>query len=424
MSCLARPWRRTVARLGIAMVACLFPILALAQSPTALAPVPLQEALQAAWQRYPGARASQAQLAAAQARRDAAGRPLYNPELALAAEDEGPDRRTTAGVDLTLDLSGKRSARREAAQARLGLAVAQARVRQRDFVRQWFTGWTNWLSAQERLKTGERRVASMTRFVDLAGKQFTVGDISGLERDLAALARDEARSQQAQLIAEEADALARFRAVGGEPESSGTPQSIALLPPEVAMTTVDVEQLPEWQVAQAALQAAEGDNQVARRERIPDPTVGLNGGRIDYGNVQDRIVGVSVRIPLFVRNGYRAELVAAQADADAAAADAERIRLELAAEQRSAIDGYRAAQAAWSQWQASRGTDAVRREDLLERLWRQGELSTSDYLLQLRQSLDTQLAGAELEARLWRSYADYLAATGQLERWAGLEATP
>ena len=31
---------------------------------------------------------------------------------------------------------------------------------------------------------------------------------------------------------------------------------------------------------------------------------------------------------------------------------------------------------------------------------------------------------AELEARLWRSYADYLAATGQLERWAGLEGTP
>ena len=51
-------------------------------------------------------------------------------------------------------------------------------------------------------------------------------------------------------------------------------------------------------------------------------------------------------------------------------------------------------------------------------------MSTADYLLQLKQTLDTQLAGAELEARVWRSYADYLAATGQLERWAGLEGTP
>ena len=66
----------------------------------------------------------------------------------------------------------------------------------------------------------------------------------------------------------------------------------------------------------------------------------------------------------------------------------------------------------------------VHRANLLEKLWREGELSTADYLLQLKQTLDTQLAGAELEARLWRSYADYLAATGQLERWAGLEGTP
>ena len=81
-------------------------------------------------------------------------------------------------------------------------------------------------------------------------------------------------------------------------------------------------------------------------------------------------------------------------------------------------------QSAWARWQASRGTDVERRANLLEKLWREGELSTADYLLQLKQTLDTQLAGAELEARLWRSYADYLAATGQLERWAGLEGTP
>ncbi|MGH8076527.1 MAG: TolC family protein, partial [Lysobacter sp.] len=103
---------------------------------------------------------------------------------------------------------------------------------------------------------------------------------------------------------------------------------------------------------------------------------------------------------------------------------AQRVRLELEGELRRAVDSYRAAQSAWSRWQASRGTDVERRANLLERLWREGELSTADYLLQLKQTLDTQLVGAELEARLWRFYADYLAATGQLERWAGLEGTP
>ena len=79
---------------------------------------------------------------------------------------------------------------------------------------------------------------------------------------------------------------------------------------------------------------------------------------------------------------------------------------------------------AWTGWQSSQGTDVDRPEALLERLWREGELSTADYLLQIRQALDTQLARAELEARLWRTYVDYLAAIGQLTRWSGLEATP
>lgn len=422
MSCSPRLRRRKVARLGIAVAACLFPIMGVAQ--VQRAPAPVQEALQSAWQHYPGYRAAQAQLTAAQARRNAAGQPLYNPEIEFAAEDEGPDRRTTVGVDLTLDLGGKREARREAADARLDLAVAEARVRERDFVRQWFTGWTRWLSARERLNTGDKRLALMVRFAELAEKRFAAGDISGLERDLAALARDEARSEQAQLIAEETEAQARFRAVGGIP---GQLDALALgvpPPPPMPADAPSPAGLPEWRVAQAAVKAAEGDVLVASRNRRPDPTVGVSGGRIDYGNVQDRIIGVSVRIPLFVRNSFRAEVVAAKAEAEAAVADAARLRLELAAEQQAAIDSYRATQRAWSGWQSSRGTEVSRREALLERLWREGELSTADYLLQLNQTLETQLAGAGLQARLWRSYVDYLAAIGQLTRWSGLEATP
>jgi len=65
-----------------------------------------------------------------------------------------------------------------------------------------------------------------------------------------------------------------------------------------------------------------------------------------------------------------------------------------------------------------------RRAALLERLWREGELSTADTLLQLKQTIDTRLAQAELQARLWRTWTDYLAATGRLDAWAGLEAMP
>lgn len=420
------PRRLLVVRLAVVVLAAfsLLGQVAAAQSSDPSAPLAIRDALQAAWARHPGSRATEAQLAAAQARLNAAGQPIYNPEIELSADDEGPDRTGTIGLNLTLDLSGKRGVRRDAASARLDLVSAQARLRRRDFAKQWFTSWAEVHTSRQRVSTGERRLGLMTRFGDLAEKQFLADDISGLERDLALLARDEAQAEQSQLIADQADAEARFRGVGGSLESlAALTLPTDTLPPPAAVVA-SVEQLPDWQAAQAALLATEREVAVARRNRIADPTVGLRGGRIDYGNVRDRVIGVSISVPLFVRNGYRAEVVAAQADVDVAAADADRVRLELEADRRRAIDSYAAAQSTWTRWKASRGTDIERRTTLLERLWREGELSTANYLQQLKQTLDTQLAGAELEARLWRSCTDYLAATGQLERWAGLEGTP
>ena len=54
------------------------------------------------------------------------------------------------------------------------------------------------------------------------------------------------------------------------------------------------------------------------------------------------------------------------------------MRIELEADRQRAIDSYAAAQSTWTRWQASRGTDVERRTTLLERLWREGELSTAD----------------------------------------------
>ena len=422
------PRRRLAVRLAgaIALALTISPMVIAAETPSTLAPAAVRDALRAAWQRHPAYRATEAQLAAARARLDAAGQPLYNPEVELASDDEGPDRTTTAGLSLTLDLSGKRRVRRDAASARVDQATAEARLHRRDFAKQWFTGWAELQTANARVRTGERRLTLMTRFVDLAQKQFSADDISGLERDLALLARDEAQAEQSQLMAELAEAQARFRAVGGSPELlANLTLPTGTLPPPTAADS-SIEQLPDWLVAQAAAVAAEREVTVARRNRIADPTLGAYGGRkrFDMGGPSDNVIGVSVRVPLFVRNSYRAEVVAAQADADVAAADRDRVRIELEADRQRAIDTYAATQSSWTRWQASRGTDVERRTTLLERLWREGELSTSDYLQQLKQTLDTQLAGAELEARLWRSYADYLAATGQLERWAGLERTP
>lgn len=420
--------RLDVARAAVASVAAslLISSAVAAQTPAAVsAPEPVRQALQTAWRQHPSYRATEAQLAAARARLDAAGQPLYNPQLEFSADDEGPDRTATVGLALTLDMSGKRRTRRAAEAARFTRAEAEAVLRRRDYVRQWVGAWVELRVASQRVAIGQRRLGLVNRFADLAERQFAADDISGLDRDVALLARDEAEADQAGLVAERAEANARFRALGGSIEQSERlqlPEAAPAAP--VALDEQDLQLLPEWRIAEATALAAEREVAVAQRNRIPDPTVGVRGGRIDYGGLQDDVFGVTFSVPLPVRNTYRAEVVAARADAEAADAETDRVRAELAAEARRVVDSFAASRDAWMRWKASRGTDVERRAELLERLWREGEMSTSDYLLQLNQTLNTALAGAALEARIWRNYFDYLAASGQLERWAGLEGTP
>ena len=54
---------------------------------------------------------------------------------------------------------------------------------------------------------------------------------------------------------------------------------------------------------------------------------------------------------------------------------------------------------------------------MLEKLWRAGEISTSDYLVQLKQNLDTALSALALESQAWQAWLDYLAAAGRLTDW-------
>ena len=75
--------------------------------------------------------------------------------------------------------------------------------------------------------------------------------------------------------------------------------------------------------------------------------------------------------------------------------------------------GRRAAQA----FRLSRAAAFDERTALLEKLWRAGELGTSDYLVQLKQSLDTALSGLELQSQAWQAWFDYLSAAGRLTDW-------
>lgn len=377
---------------------------------------PLGSAVRTAWQESPEIQAARADLDAARAGARAAAQPLYNPSLSLDAENAGVNRRT-AGVSLALDLSGKRQARTSQGQAELRASEATYDLLRREIAARWLKAWSAAALAAKQVELGGRRLELMQRFDALAAQRLKVGDISSPERDLAGLALGEAQIQQASLVGNEAMARAMLQAINGE-AASAVPTLPRNLPPvSVAVTPLPMDLRPELLKVRAEQDSADAGVQVAQRARIPDPTVSLTGGQVRNGPINDRVVGISVSIPLPVLNTGRAEVDAARAQADAAAASVRSRQLLMRAGLREAqvrYDALRGAAAAFRQGRAAAFED---RTALLERLWRAGEISTSDYLVQLKQGLDTALSGLELESQAWQAWFDYLIAAGRLNDW-------
>ena len=378
-----------------------------------------QAALRAAWARHPAAEVASRELNAAEARARASARPVYNPEIEFGAERAEVDT-VEAGASLTLDIGGKRRARSAVGAAELEVARAHYALARRDFQQRWLSAWFAAGTASERAEIANRQLALIERFADLAERQLRVGDVSTLERDLALLAREEARVQAATLMGQAAQARAAMRIAGGDPAAVALDASGVSFPQSLRIDDAAVLALPEALLAANQSLAAQARVVSADRDRRADPTVSVRGGQVDTGFDTEPVIGLSVSIPLYVRNDYRAEVDAARGDADSLAAQTRLVELELKAQAQQSAEVYGALLDAWKQWQSSGAGATGQRAELLERLWKAGELSTSDYLVQLKQALDTALAGAELRGELLRATLDHLSATGHLDEWTGM----
>jgi cobalt-zinc-cadmium efflux system outer membrane protein len=379
----------------------------------------IRDAVRAVWARNPAVQAAEARLDAAHAQAEAAGRPLYNPDLDLNAENADVNTRSV-GLSQTIDWSGKRRAHETAATAQTRAAAAERdEVRQRVAV-EWLRGFAGYQVASEQVAIGAERVSLLEQFAALAERRFRVGDIPVLERDLAVLALQEARAQQAELVAEQAKARQALMSAGGRVDAL-PPLPTELPPsPDASHATSALSALPALRRAQAETEAAQARVTVAERDRRPDPTISLTGGRVNNGPFHDRLIGVAVKIPLFVRNSYSAEVTAARSSAEAAEATQRDLVLRANAEVEQAASTYGALRDAWLAWQESRAPSASERAALLQKLWEAGEISAADYLVQLKQSVDTELTAIGLRARVWQAWADWLGASGELAPWLGI----
>jgi len=360
--------------------------------------------------------AARAALEASRALESAAGRPLYNPELE-ADYESAVDKRWEVGIGQTFDWSGKRGARASVAASDRNAIEADYLATRRDLAVDLLSGLTQYQIGVQRDALAAERNRVMREFAQLAQRRFEAGDLSQVEADLATLAFVEAQIQRATAAADLAQAKQAVRNLTLLSTTDQWPSVDIELPliSNVNDPQKTVLGLPEIVAVQRRVDAANALVELRKREQRPDPTLSLRGGKED----DSTLVGVNLSIPLYIRNSFKFETAAAVAERDRAQQIADDLMRRAYVRFISASERYQLSRDAWQGWEQTGQLALQRQGDLLQRMWEAGELSTTDYLVQLRQTLDTRESALNLRLTMWRAWLEWLTASGQVEKWLG-----
>jgi len=365
----------------------------------------------------PQIQAAQAAIDAARARVQGAGLPIYNPALQLEGERTESVDNYGVGLSQTFDLHDKRSMRERATQAELEATRATLNALRQAKAVELLDAMVRILNNKEITALAKQRFQLLERFQTLAEQRQNAGDIPLIDVELAYLAVAEAAITHAQAGAELVEAKGDFFTLAGElpPEQLHLPVTLPTRLPDARKSEQIATAHPNVRQAHLLAQTARMQINATDRNRKADPTLGLMAGRQDRENS----LILSFSMPLQLRNDFRNRVSAARSEALQAEQQAQQVYRTTLAQLRTARDHYTLISQAWQMW-VSRGQSSLKQQSqLLEQLWQAGELGTTDYLIQIQQTLNTRIAGARLHGSLWHAWVKWQAATGQVFEWIG-----
>jgi len=393
------------------------PVLAANTKTLESAPVEMKRFVQQVIANHPRSIAAQAKLDSVKADLNAAGQAIYNPELEL--DTEKTDIRTsTIGLSQTIDWGDQRGAKKQIANYQLEGAQARYQQERQQLIRDLLLTLSDYQNKTRQAELSYQRLTLMKDFYSLARQKHSAGDINQVELDLAQLAYNETMLENAKVLAEQVNAEQAFIALMGEIPGINLSQlpAIAIDFPDVAVPA-DVDSfllaLPQMRIVRANVAASKQTIALRESESSADPTIAIRGGKED----KESLAGLTITIPLNIRNSYRAEIDAARSEYLQSEQLAQQSYRNLKSEIVSKTRQYQLTQQAWRQWVSAGEVSVERQLKLLKRLWQAGDLSTTDYLVQIKQNLDTQSAGIELQSTVWSSWLNWLDVTAQIESW-------
>lgn len=374
--------------------------------------------IQKALETNPSIQAADANITAAYKRQQASSQPIYNPAISMEGQKSN-DKFYTIGLNQTIDWSSKRDARTRVGTANLEVAKAQRLVLQQNLIFEILDSLVSYQTTQETLKLTKEKNVLLKQFVELTQKRQASGDAAGIDIDLANFALSEALAQEAYSEENLNKSLQVLQSTTGLKQTDWPkfPTKLPHLIFDPLKTDDLINNLYSVKLLSSQYVSAQERVNVARKERYSDPTISLKAGKERSNGSNSILIGLNISLPLFIRNTYGYEVEAAHQDT----IEAEKKRLDILRQARAEIENnaksYIKLYQKIEQWQTFSSKPLQESILLLKRLWESKYISATDYLVQLKQRIDNQIAGAELQGHAWKSWINWLKSSGNIEDW-------
>lgn len=340
---------------------------------------------------------------------------LYNPDISADYAKEGSFRNYLITLSQTIDLWGKQSENRQQALLEKVVAEQQAAAFYQKRLAESLNALVEWEQANRANAIAEAEKVRLQRLATAYEEQLHKGEASRVNADLSifnlssrlnALAGTELRVIQARAKLDEL-------LPGWQITEPAIPQEFWQFSAQT-LSAPDMNMLarlnPSVRVAEANWQLSRQRIKAISKNAKADPTVGINAGK----NTGDNVIGLSVSIPLTIRNDHSGMINAANSVAISAEAryqsalNNQVISLQA---QKSSVLLYQKYVNDWHELMAGR---AERSLDDLTQLLHSGDLSLTDYLTALQQRSDALLSGLDLESQAKTSQIAWLQESGKL----------
>lgn len=368
---------------------------------------------------HPRTASAAAAISRARAEAIVASQPLYNPELELEAApvtSSPPETKLytaySASISMPVDVSGKRGLRTSIGGLQAKVAEAEAHAAQLGLAADVFAALADLYAARQRLEFTAKQAELAQKFLELSERRQKAGELPAVDLGTAQLVAAEAVSarQDAEFAEVKGEEALRTICLCDIANAPPLPRDLPS-PPKLSETQIDeiAAVRPEVLAARQQAEVARQALALARAQRIPDPSVKLGASK--EGEEKRVLVGLSIPIP--VLNTGSAEVSAAgRALTQAEVAERQAV-LENAAAVRSAARSYQRAVQGLEAWQRLGVPSLERQSELLTRLWRAGELSATEFLVQIRETAQANATEINLREAAWGAFANLLKAVNR-----------